>query len=56
MILASLSLLIQLITENIKNVVTVSAYQANLEAHFEAYQWFGVEEAPNLKEFLGKLV
>ena len=53
-ILASLSLLIQLITENIKSVVTVApAYQANLEARiFEAYQWFGEEEeAPNLKEF-----
>lgn len=58
-ILASLSLLVQLITENIKNVVTVApAYQANLESRiFEAYHYFGVEEdeAPNLKEFLSKI-
>lgn len=57
-ILASLSLLIQLITENIKSVVTVApTYQQNLEARiFEVYQWFGVEEeeAPNLREFLSK--
>lgn len=58
-ILASLSLLVQLITENIKNVVTVApAYQDNLETRiFEVYGWFGVgeEEAPNLKEFLDKI-
>ena len=48
-----ISLLVQLITENIKNVVDVApAYQQNLETRIlDIYALFGVatEEAPNLR-------
>lgn len=54
-----ISLLVQLITENIKNVVDVApAYQQNLETRIlDIYALFGVatEEAPNLREFLDKI-
>ena len=58
-IFASISLLVQLVTENIKSVVDVAqAYQQNLETRiFDIYALFGVaaEDAPNLREFLDKI-
>lgn len=58
-IFTSISLLIQLVTENIKSVVDVApAYQQNLESRiYEIYALFGVSgsEAPNLHEFINKI-
>ncbi len=55
-ILLSLSFIIQLITLNIGKVVNAAPeYQHNLEALiYKGYSFFGVEQPPNLKEFLGK--
>ena len=55
-ILLSLSFVVQLITVNIGKVVNAApGYQQNLEALInKGYTFFGVEQAPNLKEFLGQ--
>jgi predicted PurR-regulated permease PerM len=56
-ILLSLSYLVQLITVNIKSVIEVAPlYQKNLEALiYKGYRLFGVEEVPNIREFLNQL-
>ena len=55
-ILLSLSFLVRLITVNIKSVLEVApVYQQNLEALiYKAYQFFGFEEVPNIREFLNQ--
>lgn len=56
-ILLSLSYLVQLITVNIKSVIEVApVYQKNLEVLiYKGYQLFGVEEVPNIREFMNQL-
>ncbi len=56
-ILASLSLVVQLITVNIASVINVAPlYQQNLETLiYKGYALFGVEEAPNLKDIFAQL-
>ncbi len=56
-ILVSLSFLVQLVTVNIASVIKVAPeYQQNLEAWIvKGYTFFGVEEAPNLKEILSQI-
>lgn len=56
-ILLSLSYLVQLITVNIKSVIEVAPeYQKNLEALIvKGYRLFGIEEIPNIREFLNQL-
>jgi predicted PurR-regulated permease PerM len=56
-ILLSLSYLVQLITVNIKSVIDVApVYQKNLEVLiYKGYQLFGVEEVPNIREFMDQL-
>jgi AI-2 transport protein TqsA len=56
-ILASSSLLIELITVNITSVIKVAPeYQQNLEALiYKSYGLFGVEEAPNIQEILNEI-
>jgi predicted PurR-regulated permease PerM len=55
-ILASLTLVIQLITVNIASVIKVAPlYQQNLESLvYKGYALVGVEEAPNIKEVLAQ--
>lgn len=58
-ILASLSLLVQLVTVNIQNVIRIAPeLQGNLEQRiYDGYELFGVEqeEAPDLREFLSQI-
>jgi len=56
-ILASLSFIVQLITVNIGKVVAAApVYQQNLELLiYRSYSFFGVEQAPNLQEFLNQI-
>jgi len=56
-ILASVSLVIQLITVNIASVIKVAPlYQQNLEnLIYKGYGLFGVEEAPNIQEIFAQL-
>lgn len=56
-ILASLSLVVQLITVNITSVIKVAPlYQANMEILiYKGYELFGVEEAPNIKEIFAQI-
>jgi len=58
-ILASISMLISLITENIRSVIGIApGLQENLEARiYDVYALFGVEreEAPNLQEFMAEI-
>jgi len=56
-ILVSLSFVVQLITVNINKVINAAPeYQKNLEALiYKGYSFFGVEEAPNLQEFLDQI-
>lgn len=56
-ILASLGLIIQLITVNIASVITeVPKYQENLIALIEkGYHFFGIEEAPNIQQILSNI-
>lgn len=53
-ILAGLGFLVNLVTVNIASVLKVAPeYQKNLEAWiFQGYAYFGVQDAPNLKEVL----
>jgi predicted PurR-regulated permease PerM len=56
-ILASLSLVVQLITVNIASVIKVAPlYQQNLETLiYKGYAMVGVEQAPNMKEVMAQL-
>ena len=56
-ILAGLTLIVQLITVNITSVVRIAPeYQHNLEAWIvKGYTAFGVEDAPNLNEVLSRI-
>jgi AI-2 transport protein TqsA len=56
-ILASSSLLIELITVNIASVIKVAPeYQQNLERWiYKSYGLFGIEEAPNIQEILNEI-
>lgn len=50
-------LVVQLITKNIANVISVAPeYQENLEVLiFKAYDYLGVEEGPNIQEILSRI-